>query len=132
MGIEGNPTPRGNQEHTHAPKPEEPIVRSAVESMKSAARGTTRPVPEIYEALAVPASQLHPGVAASLPPVSTLSTSLYRASRAAYPKIPQTAEEMTEIPEMFATKVWGLGCRTEIIWRFKNAAVKYWLYHFCQ
>ena len=74
MGIKGNMTPRGNQEHTHAPKPEEPIARSVVESMKSAARGTTRHFPEIYEALAVPASQLHPGMAGSLPLVSTLST----------------------------------------------------------
>ena len=72
--IKGNTTPRGNQEHTHAPKPEEPIARSVVESMKSAARETTRHFPEIYEALAVQASQLHPGMAGSLPLVSTLST----------------------------------------------------------
>ena len=85
MGIKGNTTPRGNQEHTHAPKPEEPIARSVVESMKNAARGTTRHFPEIFEALAVPASQLHPGMAGSLPLVSTLSTFLYRARRAAYP-----------------------------------------------
>ena len=74
MGIKGNPTPRGNQEHTHAPKPEEHIARSVMESMKSAAKGTTRHIPEIYEALAVPASQLHPGMAGSLPLASTLST----------------------------------------------------------
>ena len=85
MGIKGNPTPRGNQEHTHAPKPEEPIARSVVESMKSAAKGTSRHIPEIYEALAVPASQLHPGMAGSLPLASTLTIFLYSARRAAYP-----------------------------------------------
>ena len=85
MGIKGNPTARGNQEHTHAPKPGEPIARSVMESMKSAAKGTTRHIPEIYEALAVPASQLHPSMAGSLSLASTLSTVLYSARRAAYP-----------------------------------------------
>ena len=65
--IKGNPTPRGNQEYTPAPTPEEPIARSVVESMKSAARETTRHIPEIYEAFRVPARQLHPGMAGSLP-----------------------------------------------------------------
>ena len=74
VGIKGNTTPRGNQEHTHAPKPEEPIARSVVESMKSAARETTRHISEIYEALRVPARQLHPGIAGSLLPISTLSS----------------------------------------------------------
>ena len=85
VGIKGNATPRGNQEHTHAPKPEEPIARSVKESMKSVARGTTGHFPEIYEALAVPASQLHPGMAGSLPLASTLTTFLYSARRAADP-----------------------------------------------
>ena len=101
MGMLGPPTPRCRQEHTHAPKPEDGIVRNSICAMKEAARTTTRPLNEIYEEQAVGVANTHPTAAPSLPLVSSVASSMYRGRRQAYPPLPQGPEDLVNMPDVF-------------------------------
>ena len=105
VGIHDEPTPRGQQDHTHAPNRDEFVRRKAEHDMREKAKSGTASIPAIYDEVAKTVNREQPNVAATLPAPSppALKSSLYRARRSLrFPKLPQTVADLQEIPQVFA------------------------------
>ena len=70
--------------------------------MRDKAKSGTASIPAIYDEVAITVHQEQPNVAATLPALPALKSSLYRAWRSMYPKLPQTVADLQEIPPVFA------------------------------
>ena len=102
VGERGLPTPRGQQDHTHASNGDVCLRRKPVHDMKEKAKYDTTPIPAIYDEVAVAVHEERPNVGATLPTLHSLKTSLYRARRSKYPKLPQNLADLLDIPPIFA------------------------------
>ena len=102
VDIHGEPTPRGQQDHTHAHNRDESVRRKAEHDMREKAKSGTASISAIYDEVAITVHQEQPNVVATLPALPALKSSLYRARRSMYPKLPQTVADLQEIPTVFA------------------------------